>query len=209
MAQRLCPEIVGREAELNRLRQALASISDGVGQCVLLFRRRQLPDDPGLAPWLALLQPLLPSLVEGGTPTGDVPTNLRGEALVQLLRRVSSSGLAMVLEDLHWADPDTVAVVDYLADNLGEVPVLLVLTLRNSPASAALELASRLRGRSTATRVDLDRLDDRELAAMIRACQPDAAVETITRVKDTSEGVPLLVEELLASPGLPTDFAAT
>jgi hypothetical protein len=39
--------------------------------------------------------------------------------VLQLLRRFAgSAGLLMVLEDLHWADPDTLAVVEYLSDNL-------------------------------------------------------------------------------------------
>ncbi len=115
----------------------------------------------------------------------------------------------LILEDLHWADPDTVAVVEYLADNLAQQPTMLVLTLRDSQVSAALELASRLRARPGVLRMGLDRLDDDEVAEMIRACQPDAAGEVVARVVDASEGIPLLVEELLASPGLPADFAAT
>ncbi|MGH9077029.1 MAG: ATP-binding protein [Acidimicrobiales bacterium] len=174
-----------------------------------LFRHRPWPDDPSLAPWLPLLQPLVLTLAERAGPAPDVPANLRGEAVLQLLSRMSSPGLAVVLEDLHWADPDTVSVVEYLADNLGGQAVLMVLTLRDSPASVALDLSRRLRGRPTTTCLGLDRLDDDQLAAMVLACRPDAAAEVVSRVTKASEGIPLLVEELLASPGLPADFAAT
>lgn len=47
--------------------------------------------------------------MQTAAPANQVPANLRGEALVQLLRRVSSPGLTVVLEDLHWAHPDTLA----------------------------------------------------------------------------------------------------
>ncbi len=259
MTQRLCPVIVGREAELDELRRALTGVAGRHGRCVVLlgepgigksrmaqevatwataqampvvtgravpasgsaayrpltealmqlFRNRPLPDDPGLTPWSPLLQPLLPTMFGDVRTIGDVPANLRGEAVLQLLRRVSSQGLVLVLEDLHWADPDTVSLVEYLATNLTEEPILLVLTLRDGTPSAAMELVGRLRGQPGTLRLTLDRLDGAELAAMIRACQPDAAAGVIARVIEASEGVPLLVEELLASPGLPADFAAT
>ncbi|MHB8504120.1 MAG: ATP-binding protein [Acidimicrobiales bacterium] len=174
-----------------------------------LFRHIPLPDDPGLAPWLPLLQPLVPNLVGGDVSTADVSPSLRGEAVVQLLGRVSPTSLVVVLEDLHWADRDTVALVEYVADNLGAVPTLLVLTLRDSPASAALDAARRLRSGAGVTYLALDRLTDDEMATMVRACRLGAADGLIARIQATAEGVPLLVEELLASPGLPAGFAAT
>jgi DNA-binding CsgD family transcriptional regulator len=174
-----------------------------------LFRQRPLPDDPNFAPWIPILQPLIPARVDGGPAQRDVAPSLRGEAVLELLNRASPEGLVLVLEDLHWADPDTVAVVEYLADNLAQQPTMLILTLRDNPASAALELAGRLRARPGVLRLGLDRLDDGELTEMIRTCQPDAAGEVVARVVEVSEGIPLLVEDLLASPGLPVDFAAT
>ncbi len=53
--------------------------------------------------------------------------------------------MVIVLEDLRWADGDTVELVEYLADNVSGLPVLLVLTRRGSPASTALEAARRRR----------------------------------------------------------------
>ena len=153
VAQQLCPVIVGREAELDTLRQALTAAVGGQGRCVMLlgepgigksrlarelaswavdqgmsvlggravpaagsaaylpltealmqlFRTRPLPHDPELSPWLPLLQPLLPTLVEGAPVPANVPLNRRGEALLQLLSRANATGLALILEDLHWA----------------------------------------------------------------------------------------------------------
>src|SRR6266481_6946442 len=53
--------------------------------------------------------------------------------------------MVIVLEDLRWADGDTVELVEYLADNVSGLPVLLVLTRRDSTASTALEAARRWR----------------------------------------------------------------
>ena len=44
---------------------------------------------------------------------------------------------------------------------------------------------------------------------MVRACLPEAGADTIARVQRTADGVPFLVEELLASPGVPRSFADT
>ncbi|HZR12179.1 MAG TPA: LuxR family transcriptional regulator [Acidimicrobiia bacterium] len=173
-----------------------------------LLRDRDLPDDERFAPWRGALGALLPGVAETETATATSPA-IRGEALVQLLRRVAPDGLVVVLEDLHWADRDTVAVLEYLADNLTSERVLCAMTLRDAPESPALELLRRLRGRAGVVHLALERLDAQAMAAMAAACVPDAPHEVITHVQRTAEGVPLLVEELLASPGLPQSFAET
>ncbi|WP_457316799.1 ATP-binding protein [Sinomonas sp. RB5] len=174
-----------------------------------LSRLVPLPDDSSLGPWLALLRPLLPTPPRASPPRVEVPPDLRAEALLRVVERVGGPGLVLVLEDLHWADPETVSVVEYLAGNLRGQRLLLVLTMRDSPASAALELAGRLRGSADVVSLALERLSGDECAEMVRACRPDADPETTTRVQETSEGIPLLVEDLLASPGVPAGFAAT
>ena len=41
-----------------------------------------------------------------------------GEAVLRLLSQADRSGGLLVLEDLHFADPETLAIVEYLADNV-------------------------------------------------------------------------------------------
>lgn len=174
-----------------------------------LMRHKPLPDDPGLGPWLPALQPLVPPLVGEQPSAGEVSPAVRGEAVLQLLHRAAPDGVVVVLEDLHWADPDTVSVIEFLADNLGRERVLLVLTLRDSPSSPALAVARRQRGRPGMTYLALDRLTDSELATMVHACRPGASDDVLQRIQGSADGVPLLVEEMLASPGLPENLAAT
>ena len=114
-----------------------------------------------------------------------------------------------MLEDLHWADPDTVALMEYLGEHLDGEPLLCVLTLRANRPSAALNAARRLRGRPGVLHLELDRLSDADMADMVQACVPEAGPELLRRVQASAEGVPLLVEDLLASPGLPDSFAET
>ncbi len=180
---------------------------------VQLLRDRAGPGDPTMQPWLPALGLLLPGMAglapASGSASGEVSPGLRGEALIQLLRRLAPRGLVIVLEDLHWADPDTVALMEYLGEHLDGESVLCVLTLRANWPSAALEVARRQRGRPGVLHLELDRLSDEDMALMIHACIPEAEPELLRRVQASAEGVPLLVEDLLASPGLPESFTET
>ena len=173
------------------------------------LRERTFPDDPGLSPWLPALRAVIPTIAG---PRGDGHIEhtapVCGEALLQLLRRFARvTGLLLVLEDLHWADPDTLAVVEYLSDNLSAEPVLCVATCRSDTASAGAELVARLAGRRAASHLPLGRLTASQVAAMVRACVPSARDDVISRVQDVADGIPFLVEESLAAPGVPRSFA--
>jgi DNA-binding CsgD family transcriptional regulator/tetratricopeptide (TPR) repeat protein len=178
-----------------------------------LLRRCPLPDDRALAPWLPHLAVLLPGAVASG-PAARLGRSVdsqavRGEAVLRLLRRLAPDGLVVAMEDLHWADPDTVSLVEYLADNAVGQRVLFAVSLRTEPLSPASDLARRQRGRAGIVHLPLGRLSEREVAQMIAACSPGADAEEHSRVGRVSEGVPLFVEELLASPGIPESISET
>ena len=173
------------------------------------LRGQPFPGDPGLVPWRPALRAVLPTLdTADGGQHGDYSAAVRGEAVLQLLRRFAGpAGLLLVLEDMHWADPDTLAVLEYLSDNLAAEPVLCVATCRDETGSAGTALAARLAGRRAAARVPLGRLTDDQVASMVRACLPGAGGDVIARVQQLAEGIPFLVEESLAEPGVPASFA--
>jgi DNA-binding CsgD family transcriptional regulator len=208
-ADRQVPVVVGRAVPAS----ASAAYRPVTEALLQLLRRRPLPDDPSLVPWLPHLASLLPGAVAGGPAArlgrGVDPQAVRGEAVLRLLRRLGPDGLVVVLEDLHWADPDTVALVEYLADNAVGQPVLFAVSLRTEPPSPASELARRQRGRAGIVPVPLGRLSEHEVAEMIAACSPGAGAEARSRVTRASEGVPLFVEELLGLPGIPESIRET
>ncbi len=173
------------------------------------LRERAFPDDAGLTPWLPALRAVIPTIAGvSGDGHGDYSAAVRGEAVLQLLRRFAgAAGLLVVLEDLHWADPDTLAVVEYLSDNLSAEPVLFVATCRAEPASAGAELITRLTGRRAASRLALGRLTAGQVAGMVRACLPSVADEVVTRIQHVADGIPFLVEESLATAGVPRSFS--
>lgn len=173
------------------------------------LRQVPLPTDKRLQPWLPALGGII-AQAHAGAATAEFSAAFRGEAVVQLLSYLSEpAGLLVVLEDLHWADPDTLAIVEYLVGNLDSERVLCVLTVRSEEPSAALELLHRQRGRPGALHLELSRLNGPEVQQMVRTCMPQADPATVDRICSNADGVPLLVEELLASPGLPKSFTDT
>ncbi|MGH3897330.1 MAG: ATP-binding protein, partial [Pseudonocardiaceae bacterium] len=166
-----------------------------------------LPEHPDLDPFRAILGRLVPQW--GVSHSADDPSLiLLGEAVLRLARVVGRRrGCLLVLEDLHWADPETLAVTEFLADNLGAEPTLLLATLRSEEASPALRLAHEVRTRDSATVLDLARLDRSQVTAMVRACLGDEPPppEVGAFVAARADGVPLFIEELLT--GLATTGA--
>ena len=164
-----------------------------------------LPDAPELRPFRHALGSIVPDWREPGVG-GEQSSVVIGEGVLRLARVLGRDvGALLVVEDLHWADADTLAVVEYLADNVASEPVVLVLTVRSGERSPASDLVSRLEARGAARVVELDRLGPVDVAGMVAAASADAGVEVPAEVAEAvgerSEGLPLLVEELLSVPG--------
>lgn len=173
-----------------------------------LLRGRPLPADEGFRLWRAALAPVVPAFgPDAGR--GQQSAVVQAEAVVQLLDRLTGeAGAVLVLEDLHWADPDTLRLLEYLADMVGAQPVVWVLTCRDVPGSAAAHLVGRVRERRGITHLPVRQLEPGEVAEMVRSCRPGAPEELIAQVQRSADGVPLFVEEILASPGVPASFDA-
>jgi DNA-binding CsgD family transcriptional regulator len=139
----------------------------------------------------------------------EIAPTVRGEAVLRLFRALAGSAVLLVgLEDLHWADPDSLAVVEYLADNLRAERVLCVVTVRPESGSAGYELVRSLDARRSVRFLSLGRLSAAEAGQMVLACRPAATRDVVRLVVSAADGVPFLVEELLAAPGVPASFAA-
>ena len=100
-----------------------------VSQALLGYLRdAEVPDAPELRPFRAALARIVPGWDgSGGAPPGVDPVVVLGEGVVRLLRRLGDgAGCLLVLDDLHWADVDTVALVEFLAGAVGSSAVLVV-----------------------------------------------------------------------------------
>jgi DNA-binding CsgD family transcriptional regulator len=164
---------------------------------------------PELVPWLPALAAIVPAVGSAGVGA-ETTVPVQGEAVLRLLRTAcASTGGLLVLEDLHWADPQTLAVVEHLSDNLERAPVLCVATVRSGQGSPGSDLVRRVAARRTAPVVRLERFSPAQVAAMVYSCTGGVDSAVLDRVVKLADGVPFLVEELLASPGLPDSFADT
>lgn len=169
------------------------------------FRADKPPDLGGplndWGPFHDALGALVPGWGDQRASAAGEGTLVVGEAVLRLLRSAAGTGACLVvLEDLHWADPETLAVLEHLADNLGSEPVLCVATLRSDEVTPALAAAHWLRTRRAGLTIQLGRLDAAGTARMAEACLgvaalPDGLAEPLCTWTD---GVPFLVEELLA-----------
>ena len=126
------------------------------------------------------------------------------EALVELLDLLSDrQPVALVLEDMHWADRSTRTFVSFLARSLRQERVMVVLTYRSDelhrrhPLRPLLSELERLDHVRRIALQALSRAELTELLADILDAEPDDSL--VERLYRRSEGNPLYTEELLAA----------
>lgn len=163
------------------------------------LRRHELPSSPQLDPFRPSLARLAPQLWDDRAGEQATSLVLLGEALLRLAAAAGEGrGCLLALEDLHWADPETLAVVEYVADNVADVPLLVVATTRPGESVATQQLVDALVTRGSATCLELATLDPARTDAMVEACLGGTVPPPVHDfVRANAEGVPLLVEELL------------
>jgi len=160
-----------------------------------------LPDSAELDPFRPALGRLVPEWRPPPGTAADESLVVLGEAVLRLLRVLApDGGCLLVLEDLHWADRETLALLEYLADNLAAERVLCLGTLRDEPGGAAADLAGALEARASAAVLPLGRLGAAATARMALACVAAADLPDAIHsfVAERAEGIPFLVEEVLA-----------
>ncbi|MET9225287.1 AAA family ATPase [Lentzea sp. NPDC003310] len=168
-----------------------------IAEALLGLFRGEPPDDSALGPYKPVLGTLIPEWHDHRSTTESVV--VLAEAVLRLLASVArKTPCLLVLEDLHEADAETLAVVEYLADNLEDQPVLLLATIRTEPGHA-LELVHRMVQRGSGRLVELHRLSQEEVGQMTAACLESECVpaELVDRLWTDSAGNPFVVEELL------------
>ena len=82
------------------------------------------PAQEGLRPALEILVPAWAAPRDDRRTAASTVTI--GEAALALLEGLGGAGALLVVDDLHWSDPESLEVLDYLADKVPERPVLVV-----------------------------------------------------------------------------------
>ena len=168
-----------------------------------------LPPEALCAEDFALIADLLAVPTDPRGPTAALSPQQRKERTFAALHR-RLDGLArrqpvlVVFEDVHWADPTTLELLEAALDRLADLPVLFVVSHRP-------EFAAPWVGRADSAVITLNRLDRSQSAALVqqqvtagRALPP----ALLARIVAQADGVPLFLEELTkavleAPPGAP------
>jgi DNA-binding CsgD family transcriptional regulator len=168
------------------------------------LRDRRPPDDPVLAPYLPALGTLVPHWAAGPAFPAVPPSPVvLAEAMLRVVRWLSPGrGAVVVLEDMHWADRETLAILEYLADHVAAFPVAVVLTARSDEPGMPGFGSALARG---AAHMYLAPLADSEVAVMAAACLgvDTAPAAILAGLCQNAAGLPLLVEDLVGVAGHP------
>jgi class 3 adenylate cyclase/predicted ATPase len=144
----------------------------------------------------ALLADMLSLPNDGRYPRLELDPQQRRQKTLEALT-AQLEGLArakpvmMIFEDVHWIDPTSLEAVGRMVDRLRTFGVLLIVTYRP-------EFEPPWIGRPNVTALSLNRLGEREIAAMIdRVTGNKALPESIRQdIIERTDGVPLFVEEM-------------
>lgn len=111
--------------------------------------------------------------------------------------------VVLVVEDVHWIDRATRDLLTFLARNLTDERLAIVLTFREHdlpPGHPILGWMAEVGRAPTTVVVEPRRLDTRAVARQLRLIAGhDVPADVVARVARRSEGNPLFVEELYAS----------
>jgi DNA-binding SARP family transcriptional activator len=143
--------------------------------------------------WLAELSQLMPEL-RARYP--DLPLPLTGNAnfvRARLFESIATLGNALaarhpsvlILDDMQWADADTLDLIHYLARRWAEMkaPILLLLTVRQEAYAADTSLRewlARLERDTSLTRLLLDNLSGAAVEELVKSLAGDGGNETAT-----------------------------
>jgi class 3 adenylate cyclase len=144
----------------------------------------------------ALLADMLSLPNDGRYPTLElVPQQRRQKTLEALTAQLEALSrqkpVLMILEDAHWADPTSMEAFSRAVDRTRTFCVLLIVTYRP-------EFEPPWTGRPNVTVLTLNRLGEREIAAMIdRVTGNKRLAESVKHdIIERTDGIPLFVEEI-------------
>jgi class 3 adenylate cyclase len=215
IARRLDSPLVGRENELAQLQRAFDhAVSErvayqftllgpaGIGKSRLvrelhdrvdarLLAGRCLPYGEGITYWpLAEIAPLASEL--------DFDAN-RDEIALQtrriLERLARERPLIVVFDDLQWAEPTFLDLIDHVSDLARDAPMLLLCVARPELLDARPGWGG---GKLNATTMLLEALSADEAAQLVDNLLQRENAEMRTRITAAAEGNPLYLEEMLA-----------
>ena len=165
------------QARLDKLDAVLAQTSTSKQDAALFADMLSLPND-------------------GRHPALDLAPQQRRQRTLEALT-AQLAGLArqqpvlMIVEDAHWIDPTSLEAFGRTVDRIKTLSVLLIVTFRP-------EFNAPWAGRSHVTSLALNRLGEREAAAIIARLvgNKELPADVMAEIVERTDGIPLFVEEM-------------
>lgn len=222
VARRLDRVMIGRERERERLRadfadaaasrtsrlftligpagvgksRLVADFLEHVGDTATIARGRALSYGDGITYW-----PLVEILAQLGIDAGDAIRSSEADtqlATRALLERVAEERpLILVLDDLQWAEPPLLDLIEHLADWSREAPIFLLCIARPELLDIRPGWGG---GKLNATSILLEPLGSTQAIALADELLRDIELplEVRDRIVEIAEGNPLFLEEMAA-----------
>jgi adenylate cyclase len=150
----------------------------------------------GIAPLLGRLLGLEPAPETAQVEPEQVKRQIYLASRLLLEWRLRQGPLALVVEDLHWADAASVELLGFMVDHLVDRPLMLLVTRRAAPDGESLAPE-----RATHTVLRLESLPASQTEALLGALFGRSAAGIPARLRDLiiqrASGVPFYVEEIV------------
>src|SRR5580698_179820 len=127
----------------------------------------------------------------------DVPALLAEQLIALTIDETAARPVALVIDDLHWADPASVRLWGRLARTARQVPLLLIGITR--PAAQREDLLALRRGVDDGHRVQLTSLPESAVAELVGALAGGRPDTGLLRLAAGAAGNPLYLTEMLAA----------
>jgi DNA-binding CsgD family transcriptional regulator/tetratricopeptide (TPR) repeat protein len=163
---------------------------------------RRVPDAlSGAGSLSAYLGVLLPEL---GSPPGEADRATLFEAIRWAFAAIAADGpAAVVLDDLHWADETTLALLPTLAASVEEAPLALIGIYRSDEVHRGHQLRrarTELRRAGRLGELEVEPLGDTPTASLCERLLGGPISASLGQVVfDRTQGVPFFIEELVAT----------
>jgi DNA-binding CsgD family transcriptional regulator len=169
------------------------------------------------APLIARIVPEIAARLPGLPPVPEMnPEQARFRLFDAVTRYLTQAAadrpLLIILEDLHWADPASLLLLEFVAREVSDAPLLVVGTYRDvevrrdHPLASTLAALARVRGVERLALSGLERDHVAEITRQVMGVEP--AERVVGAVYERTEGNPFFVTEvvrLLAEQGALAD----
>lgn len=115
----------------------------------------------------------------------------------ELERSAAAGPTVVAIEDLHWADASSLALLRFVITALPDLPLVLVLTARDDPLELTPAAADALRDLPPAVhRLPIGGLDWNSTQAIVQSSWRNAPTAFVSEVHDRTNGNPFFVQEV-------------